>query len=450
MKLIHLCAILAILIFSACEDKKDTIPTTVVPFTEDRAINLLNPDRGFYEATYELTDKTDENMFQSAKDQGYALIYGIVTLRDYAEVEVLPSDILAKITKNLNDAKEIGIKIIFRIMYRPDMEELDPAKEIIQGHLSQLKATLQAGKEAISVVQAGTIGAWGEWHSFTGDYSEENKDYVANRRAVVDKLMDIFPDRFIQLRTPMHKELLYGSSLYYQDEGTDAMITSKIAFSNDPLAKVAQHNDCFISSETDVGTYPSQSIPFWQDYVINESKYSPIGGETCADEELYTNCVNALSELKRFQWSFLNENYHPDVIQRWKDEGCYREIKEDLGYRLVAKELRIQQDESNLIVSLDIFNEGFASPYVKSDVTYVLEDVNNTYEYKQEVDLRTFYPQETNAIKHAFDVEKIANGIYCLSLKIGESHSAIRLSNSNVWNEETLSNVLTCDINVTL
>ncbi len=450
MKLLSIFALSAVLLFTACNDKSENpIPSYSINFTPNSTINMQNPDRGFYDADYELTQKTDKNMFQKPKEEGYNLVYGVIYLAEYVETDMLPSDLIENINNNLNDAEELSMKIILRIKYR-NSSDSDPRKEIAQSHLSQLKETLQNHKNIISIVQAGVIGRWGEWHGFTGDYDYDNSDYKDNRRDIISTLIDIFPNKYIQIRYPMAKELLYGSAEEKNDIADDGIITKDIAYTDDIRAKLGHHNDCFLASETDMGTYSNddgpEGIEFWREYVINDTKYSPVGGETCVDNDLYTNCENALKEFKLFQWSYLNEAYDLDVIQRFKDEGCYEEIKENLGYRLEAQELVIQKDKNNLIASLHIKNQGFASPYIKSDVSFILQDVNNTYEYPQEEDLRTFYPNETSQIKHVFDVEKIKAGEYCLYLKIGEDFSSIRLANSDTWDENSSTNLLTCSI----
>jgi len=421
-------------------------PTLTINYTEDSSVNILNPDRGFYDADYALNLDRDYNMFEGAMDAGYMMVYAPINLEEYNTTAILPSTLIDTISKNLNDANNTGVKLILRVKYRSGLNGYDPSKDIILDHLNQLKPLLKIYKNIISVIQAGTIGAWGEWHSFTGDYEESNIDYINNRRDIIAALVGIFPDKYIQIRTPMHKELLYGSSVEYADESKDGEITSNIAFTNDIKAKVGHHNDCFLASETDMGTYPSDNIDFWKAYVINDTKYSPVGGETCNDEEVFTTCLNAISELKKFQYSYINHTYHPNVIQRWQDEGCYEEISENIGYRLVAKKLDMQQSTNVLNLSLSIENKGYAAPYIKSNVNLILKNNTNEYTFEQDIDIRTFYSQEVKIIDDRLSLNNIENGEYCLYIQIGESYSAIRLSNSLLWEESSKTNKLACNI----
>jgi len=427
-------------------------PSVNIKFSEDSSANILNPDRGFYDADYELNADTNYNMFEGVIESGYSLVYAPLNLEEYNTTAILPSTLINTINKNLNDANASGVKLIFRIKYRSDINGYDPSKSIILGHLDQLKPLLQIYKNIISVIQAGTIGAWGEWHSFTGDYADNDAEYKINRKDIIAKLADIFPNKYIQIRTPMHKELLYGASNEYADESDEGKITPDIAFTDDIRAKIGHHNDCVLASETDMGTYPSDNIEFWESYVVNDSRYAPVGGETCGigegSEASLSDCTNALSELKRLQYSYLNDAYHPDVLQKWKDEGCYQEIKENLGYRLVADELDIQKSSDLLTLSLSIRNKGYAAPYIRSDVNFILKNDTQEYSFRQDIDMRTFYPEETKQIESSLSLDGIPSGEYCLYMQIGENYSAIRLSNSQLWDESSKTNKLACNISL--
>ncbi|SFV90398.1 hypothetical protein MNB_SV-4-752 [hydrothermal vent metagenome] len=302
-----------------------------IQFTENRSINIYNPDRGFYDADYSLNKNRDYNVFQEAFNNGYYLVYAPLDLSAYVTTEELPNTLLHTLEKNLQDANSSGVKLIFRIKYRKDRSGNDPHRKIILGHLKQLRPTLQTYKNSISFVQAGVIGAWGEWHSFTGEYAETNTTFIENRQEIVKTLIDIFPEKYIQLRTPMHKEQLFGAHLAYGEISDEGEISEDIAYSDDIRAKIGYHNDCIFASKTDMGTYPSDSIEFWQNYVINDTKYVPIGGETCGigkgEDAALPDCDNVVKTLKRFHYTYLNDAYHPDVLKKWKKRDVIKVLK---------------------------------------------------------------------------------------------------------------------------
>ncbi len=456
----HIGGLLCVLLLTGCNgshlpneaNSPNDANLSPVTFTEESHVNIHNPDRGFYDADYALNLQKDYDRFADAKAKGYSLVYAPLSLHGYETTAVLPDALITTITHNLADANASGVKLIFRIKYRVDRSGDDPSRTIIMGHLNQLKPLLQTYKEVISVVQAGTIGAWGEWHSFTGEYAQTHAGYKTNRKAIIEKLVEIFPHKYIQIRTPMHKEELFGASSTYGEKSTRGEITPEIAYSDDIRAKIGHHNDCFLADKTDMGTYPSDAIDFWKNYVVNDSKYAPVGGETCGigsgEDATLSSCPHALAELQKLHYAYLNDVYHPDVLQKWKDEGCYQTIQENLGYRLVATKLTMHKTPQTLTLSLSIHNKGYASPYVPSDVAFILANGSHTYPFPQDTDIRTFYSQETKPIDATLSLDGLPSGTYCLYLQIGKGHSAIRLSNQDLWDASTRTNTLTCNLEI--
>jgi hypothetical protein len=432
--------------------------SNTITYIEDSSVNVLNPDRGLYLADYILTEETDYDIFQEVKDRGYSMAFAPINLYDYGSTATLPDSLLNTIEGHLIEAENLGIKLILRIKYRPNASSsyVDPSLNTILGHMEQLKPLLRNHKDIISVIQAGTIGAWGEWNTLTGEFdSDTDANYKDNMRAVIAKLVEIFPEKYIQIRTPMYKELLYGTAVNYKDEGTTGQITPSLAFGEDIRAKIGHHNDCLLVDDTNYGTYGS-NIDFWKNYVANDSKYTPVGGETCGiDQPELTDCSYAVPELRHLQYSYLNDVYHEDVINKWKSQGCYTEIKENLGYRLVAKDFSFDSNntENRLDVTVNIENKGFSAPYVQADVAFVLKNEYNSYTFTQaNVDIRTFEPERTTTIESAIDTLGVEEGNYCLYMKMGEAFSAIRFSNSQnsngvtVWDDTLKMNLLGCGI----
>jgi len=418
-------------------------PTESVTYTDDPQQNLANPHRGLYKATYELNKDTDYDRFKNAKEKGYNLVYGTIQLDAYKKDENLPDKLLTTIEKNLAQASASNVKLVFRIKYNDESGHSDPAAAIVQKHLERLKPLLQKYSSVISVIQAGIIGPWGEWHHMTGDYEKSNPDYKKNRKALVSKLLEIFPDKYVQLRTPMHKEHLYGEADQYLDRGTKGEITASIAYTDDPRAKIGYHDDCLMYNSRDRGTYPSDAIEFWQNYVINDTKYAPIGGETCGYESS-VSCNDIMSALKKFRYSYLHDNYMDELADN--DQSCQKSIQENLGYRVVAQKLDIWNSADELQLQLHLINKGYAPPYTKTDIAFVLSDGQRSYEYSVSNDWRRIYPNDDTVLKASFSWQKIDTGSYCLYLRIGQAGEAVRLSNTNLWDSAQNMNKLKCGI----
>lgn len=419
-------------------------------FVANSAINIQNPDRGFYDADYDLSEERDYNAFYYAKQDGFNMVYAPIMLDAYITTPTLPESFLQIIENNFQEAQAEKVKLILRIKYRNSGGE-DASMDVIEAHLDQLSPLLQRYADTISIVQAGVIGAYGEWHSFSGAFASSDPNYKANRKSIVERLHVIFPNKFIQLRTTMHKEFLFGRDTSYQEATTTAQITPDIALTDNILAKIGQHNDCFLADYNDMGTFADDNISFWRGYMHNESLYAPVGGETCAiesgEDAFYTDCTHALTELQYFHYAYLNQAYQPDVIQKWKDQGCFKEISENLGYRFVATHLKVIQTATELNYNLSIENRGYSASYVDSNVSYILKNDLQSYEiYLDDTDMRTVKSDEGMQLKGSMELNNIEKGSYCLYLRLDNHNNGIKLANENLWSETVNANRLSCSI----
>ena len=176
-------------------------------------------------------------------------------------------------------------------------------------HIGQLTPLLTANADVIAVVQAGFIGAWGEWHTSTNDLTAPD-----TRKEILETLLNaVPPTRSVQIRYPAYKRTLYGDAL-----------TAANAFDGSFAARVGHHNDCFISSADDVGTYPDDQIDFYRDYVGADSAFVPVGGETCAVSAPRSECPSAVAEMTKMHFSYINRQFEPNVLASWAP--CLDEI----------------------------------------------------------------------------------------------------------------------------
>ncbi len=241
----------------------------------------------------------------------------------------IPAEILQKIDDDFAAIRAAGLKCIPRFTYSADIGEPDAPLSIILRHLDQLKPILRKNKDVIAVMQAGFIGAWGEWHSSTN-----NNETLEHKRAVLMKVLEVLPvDRMVQLRTPRYKQEIFGLPF----DSTAAIPPSR-AFSGEPLARVGHHNDCFLADANDAGTYWRNNridTALAKPYLRLDNRYVPMGGETCRLSE-FAHCPNALSELAPMRWSFLSASWREEVIARFAAEGCL-DVRESDVIKIVVK-----------------------------------------------------------------------------------------------------------------
>jgi len=337
---------------------------------------LLNPERGFYIHTqvystgvYEALNQDDLNRIRS---MSLTILLRIFYLENFITTQI-SSAFLSNIESDLNKIRIAGLKCILRFVYSDDpnkLGSLDANKTQILAHIDQLKPILTTNIDVIFVVQAGFIGTWGTWYytDHFGYPSPDSNDNM-NRRYVLDALLAALPSsRMVQLRTPSLKQTLYSSTTPISEAEAYGTNASRIGF----------HNDCFLASEDDFGTYTNIEEEY--PYLEQETKYVPMGGETCAVNEPRSLCPTALTELEKFHWSYLNDNSESAVIRRFKEDGCYQTIFNRLGYRYEMVNGTYPESasiRSEFNITFNVFNRGFASAINQRTAYLIFKNLNS-------------------------------------------------------------------------
>ena len=420
------------------------------------AIVINNPERGFYRHTethssgYTNLDQTALNGYRS---NNTTLILRVFYLENFISAPI-SSAYLNAMQADFNKIRIAGLKCVVRFAYSDSdtAKQRDASKAQILSHILQLKPLLETNADIISVMQAGFIGSWGEWY-YT-DYFGINPtatDY-ANRKEVIDAILSALPNsRMIQVRTPLLKQKTFN---------TTTALTQSQAYNNSALARVGHHNDCFLASPDDFGTYSNVSSEYA--YLAQETKYTPMGGETCAVNEPRSACPTALSEMEKFHWSYLNLDYNPNVISGFQSGDCFKDIQNRLGYRFELLSGLFPQTAtigSAINITLKIKNNGFAAPYNPRMVYLVFRSTSNNQEYAITFNTnpRLWAGGVTQTISENLTLPAdIVAGNYKLYLKIPDSNEAlskrpeysIRMANESVWESATGYNSLMHTISV--
>jgi hypothetical protein len=408
-------------------------PMVELSFTGSAA-EFANPERGFYVGHNLLTGDPDQ-----VRNRGYSLAISLVRLDSYRD-SALPQSLLDQLDAGLLRLRASGIKIILRFMYNSSFGEDAPKSRILQ-HIGQLQPLLQEYGDVIAVMQAGFIGAWGEWHSSTNGL-----DNPTDRRAILDALLGALPEsRMVQVRTPMHVEGAYPGG----------PISPADAFGGSPRARLGHHNDCLLASSSDMGTYQSP-VDQWRGYVADDSRFTPFGGETCALNAPRTDCSAALAELEMLHGTYVNSEYHGGVLDGWSSQGCEAEIGRRLGYRFTIESAAVSERVAPggvLRVRVTVGNQGFAAPFNYRPVFVVLDDgVTRRTAKLASADPRRWAPGESITLEANLRIPADATpGSYRLSLRLpdqapdlfDDARYAIRMANTGTWDEWTGDNLLT-------
>jgi len=394
-----------------------------------------NPERGFYR--YSISeDALTERKVRECRNENITLIYRFYYLKEFRNAP-LSGEQLSQIDNDMEALRKSGGKAIVRFAYSNSGTEPDAPLEIILRHLEQLRPVLERNKDVIAVLQAGFIGAWGEWHSSTNGLNTDKA-----RKELLDKLLDVLPvDRFVQVRKPDYKRKYVG---------TQDALPSGDAFGKSARARIGMHNDCFLASKNDVGTYTD--IANEKQYLHDEGLYVPIGGETCKPRDVDpADCAKAQAEMRNLRWSYLNRSYYKGVLDRWIEQGCMDNIVRNMGYRLVLQEGRFSDKHApgtDVTLSVKLRNVGYAPMFNPRKVELILRSADGKTVYTASLpdDPRRWQPEQELQLDAKVTLPKdITVGNYRLFLFLPDPEPAlhdrpefsVRLANRHCWEEAT-------------
>ncbi len=426
------------------------------PLRTDIAIsnqNFSNPERGFYQQSHiSITTNLDQEFsatyLSDLHDLNISLLHLYFNLEPFLNQDI-SQDFLVKIQSVFAMARQHGFKVIPRFTYNdPNEQTFENAQDANPGrinqHLDQLAPLLQQNNDVIAFMEAGFVGAWGEWHdSSNGLITEEatGKTIGQNAKNLLKKILQTLPkNRMVLVRYPQIKHQAFG----------DTPLSATESYDNSDRARIGAHNDCFLASSSDRGTYSEEeSIRITEkNYLMQDSHFVPQSGETCSNDsraQAYTSCDNALSELSRMHYSALHIGYNQDVLQRWRFEHCFDEIALRLGYRFALNWFRTPEwakRSEQLILELDFQNLGFATPYNERPMELVLANSTHTFRIPLYTDVRRWTPGENHHVYRNLELPKdLPSGEYNIGLAMPDADPtlatrpeyAIRLANQMEW-----------------
>ena len=435
-------------------------PTKSKAILEEESKEVLrNPDRGFYKLVQiELNKgKEDFNSFKgeikniAKEDTDVSLISFQLNLKQYVASNLdLTDNKIEEINQYFSIMRENGYQVIFRVVYDSKGDKNpEPDFQTILRHIEQLKSVYEKNEDIIFVVEAGYLGSYGEWHD--GKYDKDKE----KRNQVVNKLLKCIPESIqISLRKPSYIEDYIGNN----------QTVKKInAFSNDEIARLGLHNDGYLASETDLGTYNKserEESLLWQG---KQTLYTLFGGECQNKDSIYTNLNNAIVDMEKRHCTYMNKTYDREVKEKWKKEiytnknsvyqgeTGYKYIENHLGYRLVIRDVNMICTKRKINIGINIENVGFGNIIRKKQLGFFLKNENNQYYIESDIDIRKQLNEKMYELTIAEELPKnVKIGEYEVYLKIEEPYESlknnnyysIKLANNNVWNENLGANYI--------
>ncbi len=327
---------------------------------------------------------------------------------------------LEAIQRGFDGLRAAGLKAVLRFAYEKSMEEKKgQTLETILKHLEQLAPVIRKNADVIFVLQAGFVGAWGEWHSSANKLELDH----AVLAAIVKKLLDVLPgNRMTQVRVPKYKKWALGEDLETLDASR--------AFSAVPAARVGFHNDGFLAGKTCGGTWLEK--PFFSspgnpefDYMTAESPYLPVDGELFwSDIDGRVDGFKAAERMRLHHYSSfsiahsysgmegktlgidawmktpmdaaqasearlpLSDGYFEDHEGRPVTRTLFEYIRDHLGYRIELQEAVCPESVragAKLKIGVSLINRGF-STLINPRLAYlVLIDAHNKIAWTQKL-----------------------------------------------------------------
>lgn len=412
----------------------ELLPGQIEVAFDDSDEDFANPERGLF-SIGNLVSGYD---FSLGRRDGSTVSYVVVRL-DAFRSGALSSSFLAGLDDGFGRARAAGVKVLLRFVYNFDADGTDAPLPVVLGHLDQLAPLLHDNADVIVALQAGLIGAWGEWHTSTSGLDEPEA-----RRAIVEAALDALPpSRTVLLRSPMDKA-----------ESWSVPMTAEDAFSGSDDGRIGHHNDCFLASDSDKGTY-ADPVETWKDYVARDGRYVPVVAETCRLNPPRSECASAVAEMARLHTSLLARAGSGEVWDSWHADGCVEEISRRLGYRFRLVRARLVETVAPggvLPVELHLHNDGFATPFNPRPVHAVLEGEGGLrLTAALEVDPRRWTAGEETRLDLALRLPAdLPPGAYRLSLWLPDREPAltdrpdyaIRFANHDVWDPAAGTNTI--------
>lgn len=413
-------AALFALLASGCGDARRTVEFRGICVDDPQGENgLYNPGRGFrletaVDVLHEKDNPTKELVELSGKyaSDSVSLSQSYFYLTYLIDKE-LSEEHFQTMQQYFDELQKQGKKAVLRFAYERDFmgrSPVGPTGEQILNHLDQLKPFLEKNKDLILVVQAGMIGAWGEWHSSIQglENSEETK------RAVLEKLLSVVPEeKNVQVRLPEFKNLLKDKPELYR----------RLSFHDDFIVIRPDRWDADMHEGTAKFNQIVEESPYlvvdgelpWGFWSVGADPDSPSAGWIIdgvqVARRLFLQHYTSLSVIHNYKEQHPNnrfdENNPPEYSMIvWKKtmitedslrqhhlpvSDCYFRktdgttvernvfdyIRDHLGYRIELQSLQLPeklQSGKNNELTLNLINRGFATVFGEHPVYFVLID----------------------------------------------------------------------------
>ncbi len=364
--------------------------------SESDSMLRYNPDRGWRGEAYVNVGNTDDcnqtpqvdpavnvkrfvNQYSQYPSKICQVYFYMTT---YRNTETLPEYAFKRLQEVFDCAKELGIKLTVRFSYQGTMHgepEVtgEASDEIMLAHMKQLKPILEKNVKLIHVIEAGFLGAWGEWHSYTMKH---------DREALLRGIMDMAPEElYVQIRQPEYKNIIPKDDPIYKRMGL--------------------HDDAFFGyRECSSAGSIQPGTDVWNQF-MKDGAYTPTGGECFwgYEHKEEIDAFDAILQYSAFRQnsfsifhSFIEDGYgkgyameewqETEISEQWLQDNkityapgwfldkngntvkrnAFDFVADYLGYKLELKNANIKGEvkkSGELTIDLNLVNYGFSAAF---------------------------------------------------------------------------------------
>ncbi len=361
-------------------------------------------------------------------------------LTDYKDTEILPEFVFNNMQKAFDAVRAEGQRGVVRFAYQGGIYESEnqARPEIMYKHMEQLKPFLEKNKAAICTLEAGFLGAWGEWHAYTPYYylpeftdkykaitdEHERERYIWNNTPEFDQIelikhiVDMTPEEIpVQIRQSTYRDFFleaypnmgYEKRLGLKNDAFFGFVESDHAWPYNSMTSKASKSAMAASTIAPMGgeffwgcqwPYPRvtgeeailsykhfhQSIfsIFHNSFECTEEVAGRgenqmwFAGDREGDMSIWAKTPITSEDLERMG-VYASPAWFCDADGNSVERTQFEYIRDHLGYRLEAKSFEISGElvaDSTAEIKLSLVNHGFAPVFnLKSEI--VVLDTNN-------------------------------------------------------------------------
>lgn len=421
-KILFYFSIISVCIISyACVENRDKVIEFRGIYADDPQgrEGLYNPDRGFrLETAVDVVENREnpvEKLVSEARkyeDDSVSLVQSYFYLT-YTVGKEITDDNFAVMQAYFDQLEKMGMKAVLRFAYEKDFmgrAAIGPTLEQALSHLDQLKPFLEKNKNLIFVVQAGVIGAWGEWHASVHGLHKSDD----SKRAILKKVLEVVPaDKMIQVRVPAYKNLLKDEPELYK----------RVSFHDDFIVIKPEPWDADMHEGTPNFDQIVRESPFlivdgelpWGFWSVGKDPDAPTAGWLIdghdAARRLFLQHYTSLSVVHNYKEQHANQTFDEDNAPEysmivWKktplseeflqknhmplssnymlnrdgskaERNVFEYVRDHMGYRLELQKLLLPvklESGKPATFKLELINKGFSTVFGNHHVYFVLVD----------------------------------------------------------------------------